>query len=48
MVSAIHTLGEQLAAGAFDPLIASLELDGVERYVGQIAPMLRGRRWSIN
>ena len=41
VIAAIHTLGEQLAAGAFDPLIASLELDGVERYVGQIAPMLR-------
>lgn len=41
VIAAIHALGEKLAAGDFDQLLASLELDGIERYVGQIAPMLR-------
>ena len=34
-------LGERLAAGAFAPLLARLELDGTERYMEQLIPMLR-------
>ena len=41
VVAAIHTLGERLAAGAFAPLLARLELDGTERYMEQLIPMLR-------
>lgn len=41
VISAIHTLGEKLAAGEFDALIAGLELDGADRYLTAIAPMLR-------
>ena len=41
VVAAIHTLGERLAAGAFAPLLARLELDGAERYMEQLIPMLR-------
>ena len=41
VISAIHTLGEKLTAGEFDALIAGLELDGAERYLTAIAPMLR-------
>lgn len=41
VISAIHTLGEKLAAGEFDALVSALELDGAQRYLAQIAPMLR-------
>lgn len=41
VVAAIHTLGERLAAGAFAPLLSRLELDGTERYMEQLIPMLR-------
>jgi len=41
VISAIHTLGDKLAAGVFDTLIDRLELDGAELYLAEIAPMLR-------